>query len=134
MSLYSSSRSLVNLYASKGKESARGEISADLRHYLADEAMFHGALAHKWLGVDAGENGGNSKGGEAVGFLIWAKKELEEMKDGSKGIGMGEEKKKKERRRGKVVEELEKATVFLKHYQKLNDSVRFSPPSRFPSS
>jgi hypothetical protein len=90
---------------------------------LADEGVFHGALARKWLGVDAGENNGATKGGEAVAFLAWAKKELEELKDGGRGFGIGREKEKKERRKDKVVEELDSVTVFWKHYKKLNDSV-----------
>jgi len=129
-SLYSSARSLAMTPSSskfKGKgnipSGADAEVSADLRRYLADEGMFHGALARKWLGVDAGENGGSPKGGEAVAFLAWAKKELEELKDGGRGLGIGKDKEKKERRRDKVLEELDSVTVFWKYYKKLNDSV-----------
>lgn len=121
--LYSSARSLAKTPsgASKGKGSGDSEVSADLRRYLADEATMHGALARKWLGVDAGENGGHTKGGEAVGYLIWAKKELEELKDG--GLGIGKEKEKKDRKKDRVKEELNAVNVFLKHYKKINDSV-----------
>ncbi|KIM83266.1 hypothetical protein PILCRDRAFT_438421 [Piloderma croceum F 1598] len=136
-SLYSSARSLAmtpSSSKSKGKgnipSGADAEVSADLRRYLTDEGMFHGALARKWLGVDAGENGGTSKGGDAVAFLAWAKKELEELKDGGRGLGIGKEKEKKERRRDKVLEELDSVTVFWKYYKKLNDSLNFQavPP------
>lgn len=127
-SLYSSARSLAKTPSSsklkfKGKEGGDGEVSADLRRYLADEGAFHAALARKWLGVDAGENGGTVKAGEAVAFLAWAKKELEELKDGGRGLGIGREKEKKERRKDKVMEELESVTVFWTHYKKINDSV-----------
>lgn len=134
-SLYSSARSLAKTPSStkskgKGKElsGADGEVSADLRRYLSDESAFHGALARKWLGVDAGENGGPQKGGEAVAFLVWAKKELEELKDGGRGFGIGREKEKKDRRKDKVMEELERVTMFWKHYKKLNDSVSQNTP------
>jgi hypothetical protein len=129
-SLYSSARSLAMTPSSskskgKGKDSssADGELSADLRRYLAEEGAFHGALARKWLGVDAGENGGTPKGGEAVAFLMWAKKELEELKDGGRGLGIGKDKEKKERKKDRVMEELESVIEFWKHYKKLNDSV-----------
>ena len=42
------------------------------------------ALAHKWLGVDAGENGGASKAGIAVAFLGWSRSELEALQDSAK--------------------------------------------------
>ncbi|KAL0956836.1 hypothetical protein HGRIS_002948 [Hohenbuehelia grisea] len=106
------------------------EVSADLRRYLNDEAAFHDALARKWLGVDAGESGGNDRGGEAVGFLAWAKKELEDLKDGGSGkgiIGSGKEKEARERRKEKVSDELAKVLVFWKHYKKINDSLSFQP-------
>lgn len=126
-SLYSSARSLAkNLSKSKGKGSSSsidGEVAADLRRYLSDEGSFHGALARKWLGVDAGENGGTAKGGDAVAFLVWAKKDLEDLKDSGRGLGIGKDKEKKERRKDKVTEELESVTVFWKHYKKVNDTV-----------
>ncbi|KAJ6584765.1 BRO1 domain-containing protein [Mycena capillaripes] len=117
-SLYSSARTLATTpsSASKGKtkgiSSADGEISTDLRRYLNEETVFHDALARKWLGVDAGENGGSDRGGDAVGFLIWAKKELEDLKG---------------RKKDRVSNELESVNVFLKHYKKVNDSLHFQP-------
>ncbi|KAJ6557276.1 hypothetical protein DFH09DRAFT_1248226 [Mycena vulgaris] len=90
--LYSSARALA------------GEIAADLRRHLGDASALHAALARKWLGVDAGEG---DRGGDAVGFLVWARKELEDLK-GRKA-------------------ELEGVGVFLKHYKKVNDSLHFQP-------
>lgn len=139
-SLYSSARSLAKTpVKSKGKNLSSGtdsEVSTDLRRYLADECVFHGALARKWLGVDAGENGsqnGSPKGGEAVGFLAWAKKDLEDLRD-RPGLSLGKEKEKKERRRDKVIEELESVNVFWKHYKNMNDSVSSSILHDFDSA
>ena len=147
-SLYSSARSLVKtpgaskssskskLKMSLGRDKDRNangddetgeEVAPELRRYLADEIALHAALARKWLGVDAGEHGGTSKGGIAVGFLVWAKKELEELKSGhsSGGIISGErEKEIRERRKARVQEELESTGTFLVGYKKMNDSVR----------
>ncbi|KAJ7175457.1 BRO1 domain-containing protein [Mycena filopes] len=118
-SLYSSARSLAKTPSSAGKakakgssSSADGEVSADLRRYLNEETLFHDALARKWLGVDAGENGGTDRGGDAVGFLIWAKKELDELKG---------------RKKDRISDELDRVNMFLKHYKKVNDSLHFQP-------
>lgn len=142
--LYSSARSLAKTTAdyrsgtskskiklSLGKDKDRDkqkvesgeEVAPELRRYFSEEAAFHAALARKWLGVDAGENGGTSKGGVAVGFLAWAKKDLEDLKSGIGVMGTDREKEMRERRRDKIVEELESVTVFLKGYQKINDTV-----------
>lgn len=112
--------------ATNGDDETGEEVAPELRRYLADEAALHAALARKWLGVDAGEHGGTSKGGVAVGFLIWAKKELEELKSGHASGGMisGErEKEIRERRKARVQEELESTGTFLVGYKKMNDSV-----------
>jgi len=127
--LYSSALSLVKMASSgsmfKSKPSPEssigGEVSTDLRRYLVDGAAFHAALGKKWLGIDAGEKGGTAKAGEAVGFLAWAKKELEELK--GKGFGLGKDKDKKER----IVEELQNVVAYWKHYKKVNDSLCFKP-------
>ncbi|KAJ7503841.1 hypothetical protein B0H11DRAFT_2355679 [Mycena galericulata] len=85
-SLYSSARTLAKTPSSAGKgktksgSSADGEVSTDLRRFLSEETAFHNGMVRKWLGVDVGENGGTDRRGDAVGFLIWAKKELEDMK------------------------------------------------------
>ena len=114
--------------ASAGSEGA-DEVVPELRRYLADELAVHGALAHKWLGVDAGENGGSQKSGIAVGFLAWAKKDLDDLKGGgSGGINVGistdRDKEMKEARRARVQVDLESVNVFLKGYKRMNDSVR----------
>ncbi|KAJ7043911.1 BRO1 domain-containing protein [Mycena alexandri] len=117
-SLYSSARTLAKTPSSagkgkaKGSSSADGEVSADLRRYLNEETVFHDALARKWLGVDAGENGGSDRGGDAVAFLLWAKKELEELKG---------------RKKDRISDELDSVNVFLRHYKKVNDSLHFRP-------
>ncbi|KAJ7505496.1 BRO1 domain-containing protein [Mycena galericulata] len=117
-SLYSSARTLAKTPSSAGKgkaksgSSADGEVSTDLRRFLSEETAFHDAMARKWLGVDAGENGGTDRGGDAVGFLIWAKKELEDMKG---------------RKTDRISDELDSVNVFLKHYKKVNDSLHFQP-------
>ncbi|KAI0633225.1 BRO1 domain-containing protein [Trametes polyzona] len=149
-SLYSSARSLVKTpgaskSASKSKmklsfgkdksgsstqEDTGEEVAPELRRYLADEAALHSALAHKWLGVDAGEHGGTSKGGVAVGFLAWAKKELEELRGGHTSGGMMDsdrEKEMRERRKARVQEELESTSTFLVGYKKMNDTLSFQP-------
>jgi hypothetical protein len=121
-SMYSSARTLAKTPGSSNSRDDRGEVVPELRRYLADEAVFHGALARKWLGVDAGENGGSAdgKGGEAVAFLGWAKKELEDLR--GRSIVIGKETNEK-RRKEKVSAELESVNVFWKHYKKINDSV-----------
>ncbi|KAI0675398.1 hypothetical protein C8Q78DRAFT_1012205 [Trametes maxima] len=151
-SLYSSARSLVKtpgasrsaskskLKLSFGKDKSGGgaqdetgeEVAPELRRYLADEAALHGALARKWLGVDAGEHGGTSKGGIAVGFLVWAKKELEELRSGSSSGSVMEgerEKDMRERRKARVQQELESTNTFLVGYKKMNDTLSFQSVS-----
>ena len=104
---------------------ASDEVVPELRHYLADELALHNALAHKWLGVDAGEHGGSQQSGVAVGFLTWSKKELEELKNGggiSVAVSTDREKDMKEVRRARLRIEMESASVFLKGYTRMNDS------------
>ena len=125
-SLYSSARLLAKtLGSSKGSSGdTNKEVSAELRRYLGNQAALHTALSHKWLGVEAGEKGGTEKGGEAVAFLQWAKKELEEIKDGVKVVSLGaSEKEKEERWKENINNELTNANLFLKYYKKLNDTV-----------
>ncbi|TFY73562.1 hypothetical protein EWM64_g10448, partial [Hericium alpestre] len=64
-----------------------------------------------------------TRGGEAVGFLAWAKKALEELKDDGKVGNRAEGREGRRGRRERVLEELESVGVYLKHYKKLNDSV-----------
>ncbi|KAI0709557.1 hypothetical protein C8T65DRAFT_649107 [Cerioporus squamosus] len=112
------------------REETGEEVAPELRRYLADEVALHAAFARKWLGVDAGEHGGTSKGGVAVGFLMWAKRELEELKSGHSSGGMigGErEKEMRERRKVRVQEELQSTSTFLVGYKKMNDTMFFQP-------
>lgn len=111
-----------------------GEVSTDLLKYLETENKFHTAIAHKWLGVDAGETTGTGKGGEAVGFLKWAQQELEDLHPPrlSKGLGIGrdaakdrDQDGKRQDRKARTEQELKSVKVFLEHYRKINDSVRF---------
>ncbi|KAG2089843.1 BRO1 domain-containing protein [Suillus discolor] len=132
VSLYSSARALVMTLGSTRPSSSssnpdsNAEVCVELRRYLADASAFHTALAHKWLGVDAGESGVGEKGGEAVAWLLWAKKELEDMKESGLGIAVGRDREKRGRK-GRVADELESVSVFLKHYKKINDSLTFQP-------
>ncbi|KAL0061095.1 hypothetical protein AAF712_012089 [Marasmius tenuissimus] len=126
---YSSAR----LLAKTPGNTSGGEVSPELRHYLSDEAALHSALAKKWLAIDAGEKGGSEKGGDAVGFMLWAQKELQEMKDGGKGGGVSglakgdKEKKGRSLRKERISQELESVGVWLKHYKKANDTIHFQP-------
>ncbi|KAI9067272.1 hypothetical protein FKP32DRAFT_1563968 [Trametes sanguinea] len=113
-----------------GSEDTGEEVVPELRRYLADEIALHNALARKWLGVDAGEHGGTSKGGIAVGFLEWAKKELEELRGGSSSGGVMDsdrEKEMRDRRKARVHDELESTNTFLTGYKRMNDTMSFQP-------
>ncbi|KAF7970386.1 hypothetical protein HWV62_24249 [Athelia sp. TMB] len=128
--LYFAARSLAKTPSSsrnKGKSKelpagADGEVSVDLRRYLLDEGTFHAGISRKWLGVDAGENGGTPRAGEAVAFLAWAKKDLEELKM-ERSFVPGKTKSLK----GKLSQELDAVVVFFKHYKNVNDSLSFQP-------
>ena len=112
---YSSARSLAKTHSD-------GDVSSDLRRYLANEATVALGLAHKWLGVDAGESG--SRAGHAVAFLKLAKGELEGLKDAGKKVLLGKGSDNQKPKRNRIANELDSVTTFLKNYQKLNDSVR----------
>ncbi|KAH7905855.1 hypothetical protein BJ138DRAFT_1130269 [Hygrophoropsis aurantiaca] len=111
-----------------------GEVAPGLRRHLEREAMFHGAMGRKWLGVDAGEAG---RCGEAVGFLAWAQRELEELggkSDRSSNAGMGISggnhkegvgQGGKGEKRAMIQDEKESVGLFLRHYRKINDSITF---------
>ncbi|KAF8843047.1 hypothetical protein BDN67DRAFT_964942 [Paxillus ammoniavirescens] len=120
---------------------ATAEVSADLLKYLERETKFHTALAHKWLGVDAGESAKPGKGGEAVGFLKWAQQELEDLSGSgfSKGLSIGRgggrdkdgdgdgKGKGGGNRKVRIEDESKSVKVFLGHYRKMNDSLTFDP-------
>ena len=58
---------LEPIFATTDLEDFAALVVPELRRYLADEVLLHQALAHKWLGVDAGENT-QQGAGIAVGF------------------------------------------------------------------
>jgi hypothetical protein len=103
-------------------------VTKDLTKHFAGEITMSSALAHKWLGVDAGELGGvvgkTGKAGESVGWLQWAKAELEELKDSGSHHGLSYISSASKERKERVSEELQGVSAFLIHYQKMNDSVR----------
>ncbi|KAF9452778.1 hypothetical protein P691DRAFT_803502 [Macrolepiota fuliginosa MF-IS2] len=119
VSLYMSAKALA-------KASTGGEVSTEVRKYLTDKTAFHTALSHKWLGVEAGENGGAERAGDAVAFLVWAKKELEELKDSNLTLHFGKGDKEREKK-GLILNELESTNTFYKYYKKVNDSLHFQP-------
>lgn len=123
-SLYSSARSLVKTVGSNKKSENNVEVISDLRKHLAESASFHDAIGHKWLGVNAGEKGGAEKGGEAVGFVAWAKNELSELKDSSNLLSIGRgDRELRGLKKHKLVDEIAALDVFLKHYKNMNDRV-----------
>lgn len=132
--LYASARALAKTPGAshmkvKGKSREHEEVAPSLRHYLSDSADFCSALAHKWLGVDAGENGSVTQAGVAVGFLAWAKDELEELR-GANRLGANFDKDRREARgrlKEDVDQELASVGVYHKYYKKLNDSLNFQP-------
>lgn len=72
----------------------------------------------------AGEKCAADKGGEAVAFLAWAKKELEELKDSGKIVTLGKaDKERFERKKTKISDEIASTTLFYKQYKKTNDTV-----------
>ena len=149
--LYDSSRALFKAHASDSTssrrlfrsdkieepDSAEGDLLAGFKRYLKKEALLSQALAHKWLGVDAGENGKGARIGEAIALCKYSQARLEDMEDGAVrekmkglGIGRGNEKRKEERkaRKGRVERDLEDIGAWVKSYTRQNDTV--SPPSQ----
>lgn len=122
-----------------------GELDASLRAYLGSGRTLALALAHKWLGIDAGENGGQSRAGDAVRWLMMAHDELESLSSrrGSRASdtdGGAKAKALKALTRGakasttttgarkdKLTYERESIKAFLDSYRKVNDSVAFQP-------
>ncbi|KAI0339873.1 hypothetical protein BDW22DRAFT_1360906 [Trametopsis cervina] len=117
--------------SSNRDDSSSDEVVPELRRYLADEIAIHNALAHKWLGVDSGET--HQGTGTAVGFLLWSKKELEEVKGGGSSTGLNinissdREKTMREARKARVQDEMASVGVFLQGYKRMNDSMAFQP-------
>jgi hypothetical protein len=146
--LYNSSRALFKAHASdpsssttrrlfrsdkiEEPDSAEGGLLAGFKRYLKKEALLSQALAHKWLGVDAGENGKGARVGEAICLCKSAQSRLQDMEDGAlrekmKGFGIGKsnEKRKEERkaRKGRVERDLEDVIAWVKSYTRQNDTV-----------
>ncbi|KAG8929817.1 hypothetical protein FRC02_005020 [Tulasnella sp. 418] len=133
--LYSSSRGLL-----LSANSEKSEVDAELRRHVGDQATLCSALAHKWLGVDAGEQSG--KCGDAVAYLKWAKEELEGLRETKLKLTSLSKDNRKERseRKDRFTYEVDLVKNFLDHYQRLNDAVHFLPvpttsevQSRIPS-
>jgi hypothetical protein len=119
--LCASAESLLRIPASRKHDM---EVAEPLLLYARDGAALHGALARKWLGADAGAH---DSPGVAVGFLGWAKRELDSLRDGSarSHSGVKEERRDGRReRRGRIVAEAEDAAQFLRYYTRMNDTVR----------
>ncbi|KAF8520481.1 hypothetical protein BU17DRAFT_46560 [Hysterangium stoloniferum] len=126
---YSSARSLAKTHGDG--------VSSDLRKYLANEIALSLALVHKWLGVEAGESGSGSRAGAAVGFLKWAKSDLDGLAGLGKNVSLGKTTENSRTKKSRIVFESESVASFLKHYQNLNNSVHFQqvpPTSELQSS
>lgn len=117
-------------------DSAEGELNAGFKRYLKKEAILSQALAHKWLGVDAGENGKGARIGEAIAWCKDAQTRLQVMEDSAvrekmKGLGIGKsnDRKKEERkaRKGRVERDLEDVAAWVKTYTRQNDTVSHRP-------
>ncbi|WWD19079.1 pH-response regulator protein palC [Kwoniella shandongensis] len=117
-------------------DSVEGEIIPPLKRYLRKESLLALALSHKWMGVDAGENGKGAKVGEAIAWCKDAQEKLEKLEDSKMrekmkglGLGRGNERKKEERkaRKGRVEREVEDVKAWIKTYTKMNDTVAFQP-------
>lgn len=128
--LYASAHALAKSARGIGVGTGIGtEVGRDLTKHFAGEITLSSALAHKWLGVDAGELGGavgkTGKAGEGVGWLRWAKAELEELKkDSGSHHGLSYISSASKERKERLLEELQGVSAFLNQYQKMNDSVR----------
>lgn len=115
-------------------DAAESDVIPDLKRYLRKEALVSSALAYKWLGVDAGENGKGAKVGEALAWVMEARGRLAQLEDGKveakmKGlsIGRGAERRKEARkaRQGRIEREIADADAWVSSYKKMNDTVSF---------
>jgi hypothetical protein len=98
------------------------EVTESLLLYAHDSAALHGALARKWLGA---EKGAQDAPGMAVGFLGWAKREMDALRDGkARGGGKVEGRDERRERRGHIAAEAEDVAQFLRYYTRMNDTVR----------
>ncbi|KAI0268524.1 hypothetical protein BGY98DRAFT_1068649 [Russula aff. rugulosa BPL654] len=121
-SLCASAESLMRIPASRKHDM---EVTESLLLYARDTSALHGALARKWLGA---EKGAQDAHGMAVGFLGWAKRELDTLRDGGTRKGGKEEGRDERRdRRGHIVAEAEDVAQFLRYYTRMNDTLSFQP-------
>ncbi|KAH9971147.1 hypothetical protein BGW80DRAFT_1228721 [Lactifluus volemus] len=128
--LCASAESLLRIPSSRKHDM---EVAEPLLLYARDSASLHDALARKWLGADAGARESN---GVAVGFLGWAKRELETLRDGGSGGGGGggggggkkeEGRDGRRERRERISAEAEDVAQFLRYYTRMNDTLSFQP-------
>ena len=118
-SLCASAESLMRIPASRKNDM---EVTESLLLHARDTATLHGALARKWLGA---EKGAQDAHGMAVGFLGWAKRELDTLRDsGTRKGGKEEGRDERRDRRGHIVAEAEDVAQFLRYYTRMNDTVR----------
>lgn len=97
-------------------------ISADFRTYLSDGRAFSSALANKWLGVDAGENG--TKAGDAIAYLTIARNGLLDLQKRAKTVfALRKGKAERAKRKDRLIEELDDIDAFLSAYKHMNDTV-----------
>ena len=116
--LYDESLSL--LHKTSLKSPSGTSFIPEITKYITLGRTVSLALSYKWLGIDAGENGGRERCGEAISWLTLAEMELKELETGGKGLmGIGKGKGKG----GKVQEELESIRAFRSGYKKVNDTV-----------
>lgn len=142
-SLYDSARALLKIpeatptklfsrnKADSDSDAVEGEVIPALKRYLVKESLLASALAHKWLGIDAGSD----KTGLAIAWLTEARKRVEVLEESKvrekmKGLslGLGKDKKQKEevrrQRRGRVEWEKDGLDEWLKMLSRMNDTVR----------
>lgn len=119
--LYDESHSLIHKPSSLKNLNGTTFIPS-IANYIALGRSVSLALSYKWLGIDAGENGGREKCGESICWLGLAEAELKEIESGGKVMGIAKGKGKE--KGGKVHEELESVRSFRSGYEKVNDTVR----------
>jgi hypothetical protein len=113
-------------------EAADSDMIPELKRYLRKEALLSSALAHKWLGIDAGENSKPQRIGEALAWISECRSRLAELEDGKvaekmKGLGIGKsaERRKESRRarQGRIEREAADADAWIASYKKMNETV-----------
>ncbi|KIY68896.1 hypothetical protein CYLTODRAFT_350629 [Cylindrobasidium torrendii FP15055 ss-10] len=116
--MYGAARGLV--------KSTSGEVKPAVRRNLGERAAVHRVWGLMWLGVDAGEAG---RGGEAVGFLGWAKGEAASLSHvtatASSGDSAADKKSLGISKKTKGGEAGKRIDLFLGQYTKANDTLYF---------